>query len=209
VRAAAGLLRAGGERGWALVLACCAGGVIDAGGSGPRERSLLLEQLARVDGKGARRFADVVAGAAAALPAATVLALVTPCVDEPLLAALQHVQRRGRGVLLALPHAAPALAARERERLAALRELGCDVLPLPPQLQPPLAAPAHTGARPARGADTSLAATAGAAMLRASRAADAAAAAPDSGAVPADARGRPAAPGAALPAQGGATHVRA
>ncbi|MFC0215945.1 DUF58 domain-containing protein [Paenibacillus chartarius] len=141
VRAAAGLLRSCGERGMALAFACCHAGGHVAGG-GPRERELLLERLARIDGKGALRFADTVAGEAAAQPAATALALVTPRVDEPLLAVLRSLHRRGRSVLLALPHA-PELAAPEPARLAALRELGCDVLLLPLQrqdsAQPPLA----------------------------------------------------------------------
>jgi uncharacterized protein (DUF58 family) len=154
VRAAAGLLRACGERGWALAFACCDAGAPIAGGSGLRGRELLLERLARVDGKGAVRFADAVAGEAARLPTAVRLALVTPCVDEPLLAALRSLQRPRSNVLLALPHAMPTLAVRERERLAALRALGCAVLPLAPAPLPPRA-PGAAGraadAAPARG----------------------------------------------------------
>lgn len=135
VRAAAGVARAARSRGWPLGFACGHAGAYRLGYADPRHAhaSPLAELLARIDGAGSLRFADVVAGEAALAPAGTLLAVVTPRPGDALLAALRGLHRRRKpGVLLIVPHAKPILAARERERLNAFRELGCEVLPVPP-----------------------------------------------------------------------------
>lgn len=139
VRAAAGVARAARSCGWPLGFACGHAGAYRLGWADPRRTqpsphaSPLAELLARIDGAGSLRFADVVAGEAALAPAGTLLAIVTPRPGDALLAALSGLRRRKPGVLLIVPHAAPTLAVRERERLNAFRELGCEVLAVPPQ----------------------------------------------------------------------------
>lgn len=135
VRAAAGVVRAARGRGWPLGFACSHAGAYRLGYADLRHAhaSPLTELLARIDGAGSLRFADVVAGETALAPAGTLLAVVTPRPGDALLAALRGLRRRSPGVLLIVPHAKPILAPRERERLKAFRELGCEVLAVPPQ----------------------------------------------------------------------------